>query len=165
MTSPPQIFEAICVQNVFNTNTGVLMPRPRRRSNVRNATPVDGHVGERVRARRLELDMSQTDLANKVGITFQQIQKYENGANRVSASRLWQFAAILGVPVDYFFQGLGRNDLPAAIANRLDAERRDAVPRDGQIDADTVELARRIAKLDPELRKKLKGMLAAFAGA
>jgi transcriptional regulator with XRE-family HTH domain len=140
------------------------MARARRRSTARDATSVDSHVGERVRARRLELGMSQTALAEAVGITFQQIQKYENGANRVSASRLWQFAAVLGVPVDFFFDGLGKNELPAAIARRLDSERRDAVPRDGMIDADTVELARRIAKLDPAMRKKLKGMLSAFAG-
>jgi len=139
------------------------MPRARRKTNVRNATPVDRHVGQRVRARRLELDLSQTGLAEACGITFQQIQKYENGANRVSASRLWQFAAVLGVPVDYFFDGLGRNELPAAVAKRLDAERRDAVPRGGQIDDETTKLARKIAELEPALKKKLRGMLAAFA--
>ncbi len=141
------------------------MPRARRRSNARDATFVDSHVGQRVRARRVELDMSQSALAEAVGITFQQIQKYENGANRVSASRLWQFAAILGVQVDYFFEGLGRNELPAAVARRIDAARRDAVPRDAVIDDETVKLARRIAKLEPAMRKKLRGMIAAFAGA
>jgi transcriptional regulator with XRE-family HTH domain len=67
--------------------------------------------------------MSQTELAQACGITFQQIQKYQNGANRVSASRLWQFAAVLGMPVDFFFDGLGENELPAAVARRLDAAR------------------------------------------
>jgi transcriptional regulator with XRE-family HTH domain len=141
------------------------MPRTRRKTNVRNATPVDSHVGQRVRARRLELDLSQTGLAEACGITFQQIQKYENGANRVSASRLWQFAAVLGTPIDYFFQGLGRNELPSAVARRLDAARRDAVPRDGTIDDETTKLARKIAELDPPLRKKLKVMLAALTAA
>jgi len=141
------------------------MPRPRGKSEPRTATPVDKHVGSQVRARRLELDLSQTALADACTITFQQIQKYENGANRVSASRLWQFAAVLGVPVDYFFAGLGKNELPASVAKRIDAERRDGVARDGQIDDETTKLARRIAELEPALRKKLKGMLAAFAGA
>jgi len=102
-----------------------------------------------VRAKRLEIGLSQTGLAEACGITFQQIQKYENGANRVSASRLWQFAAVLGVPVDYFFAGLGKNELPASIAKRIDDE--------------TTKLARRIAELEPALKKKLRGMLAAFA--
>ncbi len=141
------------------------MARARRKSEPRTATNVDRHVGGQVRARRLELNLSQTGLADACGITFQQIQKYENGANRVSASRLWQFAAVLGVPVDYFFHGLGKNELSAAVAKRLDAARRDAVPRDGQIDDETTKLARRIAELDPLLRKKLKVMLAALSAA
>lgn len=70
------------------------------------AHPVDIHVGARIRQQRTLQGMSQTDLGNAVGITFQQIQKYENGANRVSASRLWQFAQALGVPVASFFEGL-----------------------------------------------------------
>jgi len=145
--------------------SGARMPRPRRRSTARDATAVDKHVGIRVRSRRLELEMSQTALAEASKITFQQIQKYENGANRVSASRLWQFAAILGVPVDYFFEGLAKNVLPATVAKRLDAGRRGSVGRDVAIDDETIKLARGIANLEPELRKKLKGMLAAFAGA
>ncbi len=139
------------------------MPRPRRRSNARDATPVDVQVGIRVRTRRLELDMSQAVLAEACKITFQQIQKYENGANRISASRLWQFAAVMNVPVDYFFEGLGKNVLPAAVAKRLDAEQRDGVGRDMTIDDETIKLARRIAGLQPELRKKLKGMLSAIS--
>jgi transcriptional regulator with XRE-family HTH domain len=145
--------------------SGAKMPRPRRRSTARDATAIDAHVGTRVRTRRLELDKSQTALAEACKITFQQIQKYENGANRVSASRLWQFAAIMGVPVDYFFEGLAKNVLPASVAKRLDAGRRGSIGRETAIDDETVKLARRIAILEPELRKKLKGMLAAFAGA
>lgn len=68
--------------------------------------PVDLHVGARVRARRLLIGMNQETLANRLGLTFQQVQKYEGGANRVSASRLAEIAEILGVTVDYFFQGL-----------------------------------------------------------
>jgi transcriptional regulator with XRE-family HTH domain len=66
--------------------------------------PTDRHVGGRIRMRRMMLGMSQTNLADAVQITFQQIQKYEKGTNRVSASRIQQFAKILNVPVAYFFE-------------------------------------------------------------
>ncbi|MGB0682583.1 MAG: helix-turn-helix domain-containing protein [Magnetovibrionaceae bacterium] len=68
---------------------------------------VDIHVGSQLRQRRLLQGMSQEQLGVAVGLTFQQIQKYENGANRISASRLWEFAEILAVPVSYFFEGIG----------------------------------------------------------
>jgi len=68
--------------------------------------PIDVHVGQRLRARRNICGVSQESLGDQVGITFQQIQKYENGANRISASRLWQFANILDCPVEFFFGGL-----------------------------------------------------------
>ena len=74
--------------------------------NRRSTTAVDTHVGQKIRARRIFLNMSQTDLANTAGITFQQIQKYEKGTNRVGASRLQQFSQALGVPPSYFFEGL-----------------------------------------------------------
>ena len=67
--------------------------------------PVDLHVGQRLRQRRSLLGMTQQKLAAAVGIKFQQIQKYESGANRVSASRLWALAQALDVPVAYFFEG------------------------------------------------------------
>jgi len=68
--------------------------------------PVDAHVGKRVRHRRWLVGMTQQQLADRVGIKFQQIQKYETGMNRVSASRLWDIAAALEVPIAYFFDGL-----------------------------------------------------------
>ncbi|MBK0329160.1 helix-turn-helix transcriptional regulator [Rhodobacteraceae bacterium F11138] len=68
--------------------------------------PVDVHVGKRVRHRRWLIGMTQQQLAEQVGIKFQQIQKYETGANRVSASRLWDIADALDVPVSFFFDGL-----------------------------------------------------------
>ena len=74
--------------------------------NRRSTTAVVTHVGQKIRARRIFLNMSQTDLANTAGITFQQIQKYEKGTNRVGASRLQQFSQALGVPPSYFFEGL-----------------------------------------------------------
>jgi transcriptional regulator with XRE-family HTH domain len=72
----------------------------------RGATPVDAHIGLKIRARRNLLGLSQTELADAAGITFQQIQKYEKGANRVGASRLQQFSDALGVPPSYFFEGV-----------------------------------------------------------
>ena len=68
--------------------------------------PIDVHVGGRVRMRRLLLGMNQETLANALGLTFQQVQKYEGGANRVSASRLSAMAEILSVPISYFFGDL-----------------------------------------------------------
>ncbi len=70
------------------------------------AHPVDTHVGKRIRHRRWLVGMTQQQLAESVGIKFQQIQKYETGANRVSASRLWDIADSLGVEVSFFFEGL-----------------------------------------------------------
>ncbi len=73
-----------------------------------SAEPVDKHVGKRLRIRRSLLGLSQEKLAEQVGVTFQQVQKYERGANRVSSSRLFQFSKILGVPVDYFFDEMDK---------------------------------------------------------
>ena len=68
--------------------------------------PVDVHVGKRIRHRRWMVGMTQQQLAERVGIKFQQIQKYETGMNRVSASRLWEISKTLDVPVSHFFEGL-----------------------------------------------------------
>ena len=68
--------------------------------------PVDVHVGRRIEERRRSLGMSQSILAEKVGVKYQQISKYENGDNRLSVSRLWDVAVALRVPVSYFFDGL-----------------------------------------------------------
>lgn len=67
---------------------------------------IDRHVGERIRSRRAELGMTQHDLASLLGISYQQVQKYETGANRVSAGRLYELARQLGSPVGFFFEGL-----------------------------------------------------------
>ena len=68
-------------------------------------TPIDRHVGSRVRMRRMMIGMSQERLGDALGLTFQQVQKYEKGTNRIGASRLQQIAEILQVPVSYFFEG------------------------------------------------------------
>ena len=73
--------------------------------NANSPNQTDKHVGGRVRMGRLKLEMSQSKLGEAVGLTFQQIQKYEKGTNRVGASRLQQFSNILGVPGSFFFEG------------------------------------------------------------
>lgn len=81
----------------------------------RNPNPIDAHVGSRIRMRRMLIGMSQEKLGERLGLTFQQVQKYENGTNRVSASRLYHMSHILSVPVQYFF-----DDLPPRAANSSD---------------------------------------------
>ena len=90
--------------------------------------PVDVHVGKRIRHRRWMNGTTQQQLADQVGIKFQQIQKYETGMNRVSASRLWDIAAALNVPVAFFFEGLnaqsedrGASDMPADLLSDREA--------------------------------------------
>lgn len=80
--------------------------RRRRTAKLDGPHPIDVHVGSRIRHRRAMLGLNQTELALKVGVTFQSIQKYERGSNRVSASRLQEIAEVLGVPVSHFFEGL-----------------------------------------------------------
>ena len=72
----------------------------------RSANPVDEHVGSRLRLRRQVMGMSQEKLGEALGVTFQQVQKYERGTNRVGASRLYDLARVLGVPVNFFYEGL-----------------------------------------------------------
>jgi len=71
----------------------------------RRAREIDIHLGRLLRARRLEQHMSQSQLADALGVTFQQIQKYEKGINRISAGRLFEIANLLGVPITFFFEG------------------------------------------------------------
>src|SRR4030095_16691620 len=73
----------------------------------RAPNPIDRHVGLRIRMRRKELGISQERLADSIGLTFQQVQKYERAANRVSASKLWEMARVLKTSIAYFYEGLG----------------------------------------------------------
>jgi transcriptional regulator with XRE-family HTH domain len=73
----------------------------------RGPNPVDRHVGLRIRMRRKELGISQERLAESIGLTFQQVQKYERAANRVSASKLWEMSRALSTSIGYFYEGLG----------------------------------------------------------
>ncbi len=85
--------------------------------------PVDAHVGKRVRHRRWMIGMTQQQLADKVGIKFQQIQKYETGMNRVSASRLWDIADALGVTIAFFFEGLADGGQAVAAGQDMMADK------------------------------------------
>ncbi len=77
---------------------------------MRSADEVDAHVGRRLRQRRIALGISQEQLGNELGLTFQQIQKYEKGQNRISAGRLYKLSTILSVSVGFFFEGLSNSD-------------------------------------------------------
>ncbi|MGE0007256.1 MAG: helix-turn-helix domain-containing protein [Parvibaculaceae bacterium] len=111
---------------------------------------VDRHVGNRVRMRRLLVGMSQEKLGELLGITFQQVQKYEKGSNRVSASRLYQIARVLGVPVQYFYDELKEEDAPSGLA---ESEGADAIA--GALQSpDGVQIARIFSETtDPDKRK------------
>lgn len=85
---------------------------------------INSVVGERIRKRRLALGMTQTDLAERINVRFQQVQKYENGLNRVAASRLWQIALALEVPVNYFFESVKEAETPQQSAGISVSKRR-----------------------------------------
>lgn len=109
--------------------------------------PVDVHVGKRVRHRRWMVGMTQQQLAEHVGIKFQQIQKYETGMNRVSASRLWDIADALDVPVSFFFEGLA--DGEAATDDAASA------PADLMADKEALELVRSYYAIPEAQRRRL----------
>ncbi len=130
--------------------------KPRKKRRRRSYTvgesgprPVDVHVGGRVRARRTLIGMSQTELGKRVGLTFQQIQKYENGMNRIAASRLWRFSLILGRPISWFFEGIG--------------ERKRKVD-DLLVKRETLQLVRYFSACDPDVQKRLAALINAVAG-
>lgn len=108
--------------------------------------PIDAHIGQRIRQRRWMTKLSQMAVAERLGITFQQLQKYEVGANRVSASRLWEIAQVLEVPVAFFFEGY------AAEGEAADA-RADAAPV--VIDRESAEMLRAFSALSEAQRAPL----------
>ena len=85
-----------------------------RNFRITNNNAIDMHVGKRVRLRRTLLGMSQEQLGTELNITFQQVQKYERGANRISASRLWDIGQILDVPISYFFDDMSQDTMKSA---------------------------------------------------
>lgn len=117
----------------------------------RSATDVDIHVGSRVRLRRKLLKMTQEGLGERLGITFQQVQKYERGANRIGASRLFDLARVLDVPVTYFFEGIGTPEAEQAeVHDETSATLALIQSPDG------VELARAFAQIKaPKVRRRV----------
>jgi transcriptional regulator with XRE-family HTH domain len=110
--------------------------------------PVDVYVGKRVRHRRWMVGMTQQQLAEKVGIKFQQIQKYETGMNRVSASRLWDISEALGVPVAFFFDGIDATESDDVAATG-------SVPADILADKEALELVRSYYSIPENQRRRL----------
>ena len=112
------------------------------------AHTVDVHVGKRIRQRRWLIGMTQQTLADMVGIKFQQIQKYETGSNRVSASRLWEIGEAMGVPVSFFFEGIKDN------SQHTGAESQYAAP-DMLSDKEAMELVRTYYAIPENQRRRL----------
>ena len=120
--------------------------------------PVDINVGSKLRARRTLLGMSQEKLAEAVGLTFQQVQKYEMGKNRISASRLYQFAQILDVSISYFFEGYEeqRKDSSDSTDSLSDNIQEGFMPENVMNERETLELIRVYYSIhDPKLRRDL----------
>ena len=110
------------------------------------AHPVDQHVGKRIRHRRWLVGMTQQQLADQVGIKFQQIQKYETGANRVSASRLWDIAKSLQVDISFFFEGIEGDEVQVVPG---------VAPPDVLSDKEALELLRSYYAIPENQRRRL----------
>ncbi len=129
--------------------------------------PIDVHVGGRVRLRRTLLGMSQEKLGDAIGLTFQQVQKYERGANRVGASRLWDLSRVLDVPVSFFFDDM-IEDTAAQSPRMLSgmAEEPSTFEADPMTKRETLELVRAYYRIsDPQVRKRVFELAKALASA
>ena len=105
------------------------------------------HLGNKLKLRRLALGLTQTKVAKAINVTFQQIQKYETGANRVSASRLWDISEAMDVPVNFFFEGI-ENEVTAAGST-------DSVPADLMGDKEALDLVRSYYSIPENQRRRL----------
>ena len=130
--------------------------------------PVDVHVGARMRLRRTLLGMSQEKLGEALGLTFQQVQKYERGANRVGASRLFDLSRVLDVRVGYFFEDLSASDQassPVEVIRGKGAVVRDAHATDPMAKRETLELVRAYYSItDPKVREQVLAMAKTLGG-
>lgn len=127
----------------------------------KSPNPVDKHVGSRVRFRRMMLSVSQEKLGEQVGITFQQVQKYEKGTNRIGASRLLSIANVLGVPVDFFFEDAPGAPIQTAEQPKIEAEN---VVIDFLYSAEGLHLNRAFTKIKNEkVRLSLVNLIKALA--
>lgn len=128
----------------------------------KRTTPVDKHVGTRLRTRRTLLGLSQTALADSLDLTFQQVQKYEKGSNRIGASRLYQIGRVLDVPVAYFFE-----EMEEGLANATNPpDTGNAPERDTMLRRETLELVRAYYKIEaPTVRRRMRELIKAMATA
>jgi len=125
----------------------------------RAPNPVDRHVGLRIRLRRRELGVSQEKLAESIGLTFQQVQKYERAANRVSASKLWEMARALQTTIGYFYEGLGE---PSAVDALETIVERESV-HDFLLTSEGMELAAAFPKIRrPRVRRRILELVRAL---
>lgn len=126
----------------------------------RGPNPVDLHVGARVRMRRKFLGMSQEGLAETIDLTFQQVQKYERGSNRISASKLWEIAKALKAPVAYFFEGYGENE---AVEGFSESESEQFV-HGFLMTTEGIELAEAFPRIrNPKFRRRILDLVRALA--
>ncbi len=145
--------------------------RPRRKSAPTAFNPIDVHVGARLRARRTLLGLSQTVVADSIGLTFQQLQKYEKGANRISGSRLYDLSQILDVDIDYFFDEMDQatqKASPAQISHWKPAQylKRPAKSDNPLHKRETLEFVRAYYRIaDPTVRKYLRKLVKSTASA
>jgi transcriptional regulator with XRE-family HTH domain len=124
--------------------------------------PTDKHVGSRVRMRRMMLGMSQEKLGDALSLTFQQVQKYEKGTNRIGASRLQQIAVFLQVPVSFFFEGAP--DLPAGAAGTTEAPSHSYVS-DFLASSEGLALTKAFMRIkDAKLRRRIVDLVLQIAG-
>ncbi len=129
------------------------------------AHPVDIHVGKRLRLRRSMLGMSQEALGDAIGVTFQQIQKYERGINRIGSSRLYEFAKVMNVPVSFFFEEFTK-PVEAAEAYGFAEDEAPAFEQDKLNSKETMALVRAYYEIeDPAVRKKVLGLIKALSPA
>ena len=128
----------------------------------RRPHPVDVYVGSRLRLRRILLGMSQQKLSDALGVTFQQLQKYENGSNRISASRLYQLSRLLGVPISFFFSDYSEGASPQPQAEQQVAEE---MTHPEMSRRETLVLVRSYYKIkDPSVRQQLLDLLRSLGG-
>ena len=125
--------------------------------------PTDRHVGSRVRMRRMMLGMSQEKLGDALSLTFQQVQKYEKGTNRIGASRLQQIAHFLQVPVSFFFEGAP--DVPGGVGDGMREAPSPAYVSDFLATSDGLSLTKSFMRIkDPKLRRRIVDLVSQIAG-
>ena len=161
------LFHSVCEGPMKPDGSSPRKKAGKGRNPLGKPNPIDIHVGTRIRQRRTLLGLSQSKLAEAIGLTFQQVQKYERGTNRVGSSRMFEIARVLGVPVAYFFEDMGRDVAARGRQHALGhvgAEPAAEGP-DPLMKRETLELVRAYYKItDRRVRRRLFEMTKALAG-